>query len=268
LTYMLGIEALLLTLALFVTQNRLPTFGPFWLSFLLAFAFWAPILLLGVVALVIWNLLERFLFDPPDPYPFLILRLLDALALTRRARSDSDETAVPGIECRREIARSLETGARSIQSNPGPAAVIGGGIGSDVSASLAIRWRRVAAWLRELETRLMWPSADGLSDVEQKLSSALIAACSGDFAALGCEPPPRTARSWIQRNAVRVTLAALVLASAWLIPLALGHEIAGGAASTLRITLIITAVTALLAPEQALSDAATTVTSVTKGGGG
>jgi hypothetical protein len=67
--------------------------------------------------------------------------------------------------------------------------------------------------------------------------------------------------SW-RRLGPRLALTVALLASAFLLPVALSGSLSATAQDTMRVSLIITAVTALLTPAQALSEAASTVSTL------
>jgi hypothetical protein len=268
--YVVALESFVFTLAAVLwALNDLSDVSPFGQAFLAVSSVIAPGFLVFLLVFLVANLIRRWVAQPPDPFPYLVLGLVDAVSLAGKAAEHDDQIAgVPSIGRRRELARKLEDGARFIESNSGPAAPVGGGIGPEASAAVAARWRRVAAWLRELEAEVMWPSREALPDVHEKLLAGLIGACSGNWVQLDAEPPAIRVGTRLQRNAGRISLAAVVFASAWLIPAILGTAISAAGATTLRVTLIITAVTALLTPQGALHDAATTVASIAKPRGG
>jgi hypothetical protein len=84
-------------------------------------------------------------------------------------------------------------------------------------------------------------------------------ACAGNWAALEANVPEHTRVHWLRRFAPGLALATALLVSAWLIPLAFGNTLKAPSLTAVRVTLIITAVTALITPSSALSGAADSV---------
>ena len=205
---------------------------------------------------------------PADPYLILPLALLDTLVILRGVSAAGRESARRGaplnLDARRSIARRLEAPALSIERSSGLSPTLGPGLNPDALSALEARGQGVVAWLRQLERDIMWPSSDAPDDVYGRVLKGLVGVRLGDWSSLEVDLPHRGRTRWLRKFLPRVAVAGALGAAAWLLPLALQNVITATASDTLRV--VITAVSSLFAPAQALSDAANTVASAGKPG--
>jgi hypothetical protein len=165
------------------------------------------------------------------------------------------------VQLRREIARHLENAARKVRRDGIPGTRLEGGLSPDVQTALAARRDQVLGWLNQTEARILWPDPEAPAELQQRLISAIVNICRGDWTEFQSEPSTarisRVAR--IRRWLPRLALSSALLAAAWAIPTLLGDALSASAADTLRVSLTITGITALIAPTQALTDAVASV---------
>ena len=132
---------------------------------------------------------------------------------------------------------------------------ISGDISPHARAAALTRGGRVAAWLHQCETDVLWASPSAPDELEARLQTALVAACTGDWSQLELEAPDPTRVSGWRRLGPRVALTVALLGAAFLLPIAFAGSLSSTAQDTMRVSLIIASVTALVTPAQALSDA-------------
>jgi hypothetical protein len=212
----------------------------------------------------------------PDPFAVLILRLLAALTLIVQLRhAQVPEGDPPMVEAelgvsrdrypplpprqgpvwdlnvRTRIVRILDPAARAYEAyapSLGRRSLVAS---SEVSDIVADRARRVASWIRDVEVQVLWPSHRTPVLLERRLGDAIVRACAGEWQELQREPRASAPKSAARRALTRVPLAVALLAAAFVIPRSVGDE----TTTALRATLILAALSALISPEQAGSDA-------------
>jgi hypothetical protein len=133
-----------------------------------------------------------------------------------------------------------------------------------VQSALAASREKVLAWLRDTECQVLWPLPGAAEAIGQRLLTAIVGICLGDWSCVDGEPSaaPRSAR--LKRLLPRLGASAALLAVAWGVPALLGSALSDAAATTLRVSLTITALTALITPTEALNEAAQTVASASQ----
>ena len=111
----------------------------------------------------------------------------------------------------------------------------------------------------------LWPSGDYGYALMVTLARGFQDACACRWERLTADPSaePRP-KPWWLRVAPRAATCAALVAAAVLIPPALGHILSPAAGRTLTVALLVTALTALVTPTQALSAAASEVNSLVK----
>jgi hypothetical protein len=210
---------------------------------------------LGLLTAVAVESVSRLGSRPADPYPELLMGLLHALDSVRKALAKAERGCVLDTPTRVKVARRLEPPARAL-SGASLSPVLGAELSPEVIVALQSEGAKVAAWLRECQVQILWPSPDAAGAVQSKLAAGLLAATRGQWETIQADPKPAPAPSWGQRYLPRLALTLALLASAWLIPQLLGSAISAGARTTLTVTLAVTAFTALFAPSDAVSKVA------------
>lgn len=131
----------------------------------------------------------------------------------------------------------------------------------------------VATWLRKLQMEILTPSRAGLRHVRSELASGFVAAAYGDWATLRIkaelQPVKRPVARLAMRFLSRLPTVAVIVALAWFLPIWL--HLGNDAATTLRVGLLVPALLALLAPQDALLEAGKSIQGVISrpsGGGG
>lgn len=217
---------------------------------------------IALLLVVVVDVATRAVRPPDDPYPELLIGLLDALTALDHARAAAGPDQVLNAESRRAVAHALDRPAQVIAADASLYPPISTEISAHVRAAALTRGGQVAAWLQQCETDILWPSPSAPAEVKGRLLSALTAARAGLWERLElAEPEPARVSSW-RRLGPRLALTVALLASAFLLPAALSGSLSATAQDTMRVSLIITAVTALLTPAQALSEAASTVSTL------
>jgi hypothetical protein len=225
---------------------------------------------LGCLAAVIglWSAVAAQAFGalvrrPSDPYPELLLGLLEALHVLRLgqwvANRRHDKVLTGNERC--WVADALERPARALCTNASMCTRVEAEFSPGVAQSLTQEGRRVAAWLHQLQAQLLWPATDTGKAVEKKLVQGLIDACQAKWGALQADPHPEPERKpgRVVKMLPRVALSVALLAAAFLIPDLLSTSLSSGAQTTLTISLIVTALTALFAPSDAVSTVASDI---------
>jgi hypothetical protein len=217
---------------------------------------------IALLLVVLLDVAKRALRLPDDPYPELITGLLEALTALDRARSAMGDEHVLDAASRRAVARMLDRPARVIATDAALYPPISGDISPSARAAALARGGRVAAWLHRCETDVLWPSPSVPGELETRLRTAVMAACTGDWSQLELEAPDPTRVTTWQRLGPRAALTAALLGAAFLLPIAFAGSLSSTAQDTMRVSLIIASVTALVTPAQALSDATSTVSAL------
>lgn len=217
---------------------------------------------IALLLVVLLDVAERALRLPDDPYPELITGLLEALTAIEQARSAAGDDQVLDAGSRRAVARALDRPARVIATDAALYPPISGDISPQARVAALTRGGRVAAWLHECETDVLWPSPSAPAELQSRLRTALTAACTGDWSRLELDAPDPTRVSAWRRLGPRVALTVALLGAAFLLPIAFAGSLSSTAQDTMRVSLIIASVTALVTPAQALSDAASTVSTI------
>ena len=247
----LGLGSLIAVLTLSQEHNHLSTIAKLAVSSPLGLLA-AAIGLWSAIAVAAIRALTR---RPADPYPELLLGLLDAVQCLGRPDSWLKVGVVLPGSARCRIAETLEHPAQVMRANAAMRSQVGAGVSPEVAVALERKGARVAAWLGDLQTEILWPQPDGGEAVQQKLAKGLMDACAANWQALEAEPPPapnnRPARALTMLPRVALTLT--LLAAAFLVPDALGSTLSTAARATLTVSLIVAALSALLAPREAVS---------------
>lgn len=156
--------------------------------------------------------------------------------------------------------RTLDSAAQKVRAHGTLTARVGGA-SPELQATLAVRRDKVLGWLYQTASEAMWPTPDAAADVERGLLSAIAGICLGDWSSLDGELPATAPTDRLKRALPRLAVAAGLLAGAWIIPELLGKALSDSAVATLRVSLAITALSALLAPADALRETGKTVAS-------
>ncbi|HTU95503.1 MAG TPA: hypothetical protein VMF14_06650 [Solirubrobacteraceae bacterium] len=217
---------------------------------------------LALLFVVLLRVAEQALRLPDDPYPELITGLLEALTALGQARAGAQAGEVLDAASRRAVARTLDRPARVIAADAALYPPISGDIGAPARAAALTLGGRVAAWLHQCQTDALWPSPSAAAELETRLRTALIGACTGDWGQLELAAPDPTPVSAWRRLAPRAALTVALVGAAFLLPIAFAHSLSSTAQDTMRVSLIIAAVTALVTPAQALSDVSSAVSAI------
>jgi hypothetical protein len=225
---------------------------------------------LGCLAAVIglWTAVAAQAFGavvrrPSDPYPELLLGLLEALHLLRLgqwvANLRNDNVLTGNERC--WVADALERPARALRTNASMCTRVEAEFSPGVAQSLTQKGRRVAAWLHQLQEEVLWPAADTGRSVEEKLVRGLIDACQAKWTTLEADPHPEPEGkpNRVVKMLPRVALTVALVAAAFLIPDLLSKSLSSEAQTTLTVSLIVTALTALFAPSDAISTVASDI---------
>ena len=201
---------------------------------------------------------------PTDPYPDLVLGLLQALRMVRKGQEKAKERDVPVLtgETRCGVADCLERPARALVANASMCTPAEPQFSSGVALKLSQEAARVAAWLHGVQTQVLWPSDDAAAKaVERKLSDGLKAALTFNWQWLQGEPLPEPERTQgpLAIYGPRAALAVVLLAAAFGIPALLSSSLSAGARATLTVSLVVTAFTALFVPKDAVSTVASDI---------
>jgi hypothetical protein len=190
---------------------------------------------------------------PADPRSAAQLVLLHSAA-TMRSLGAKDRAGAPtDQERRKQVAVLLERAAGQIERTGTFAPWIGPSFGHCVKTTLASRSKAVAAGLRRLQIEALWPDGEG-PDIVACLEQSLIDSCFDCWSTLESVPTPARPRM-IRLIGLRALLSTTLLTTAWIVPEAFGHILSDTASNTLRLILIITAITSALAPRNTVATA-------------
>ena len=199
-----------------------------------------------------------------DPYLLLPLSLAEPFAELQTLSEPGGQataTAPLPVDSRRKLSLALEKAASDVRAYGTLAGRLGPGLGPDVQSALAARRESVLAWLRDTESQVLWPLPGAAEAIGQRLLTAVAGICMGDWSSVDGEPSAARRTSRLKALLPRLGVSAALLAVAWGVPALLGSALSDAAATTLRVSLTITALTALLTPTEALDEAARTVAS-------
>jgi hypothetical protein len=203
---------------------------------------------------------------PADPYPELIIALLDTYVL-QHGMFEYEELAVRS-RLRFELAGLLARPARAMLTDCAMTARFDQSFSPAVTAALAAEGAKVANWLHETQRLILSPSAADDHTACQRLGDGFLAASCQDWAAVqadapagapGAETGAAGKTDAVARWAPRIIVTVFLLVAAFLIPDLLGNTLTGAARTTLTVSLILTALTALATPSQAVSTVASNV---------
>jgi hypothetical protein len=203
----------------------------------------------------------RLVRGATEPWAYFITALLDAYDSSRRQSSLDDGTLelhydpVWSLDRRREIARILDRAAVRVERDADVTPRLTGRFAPETRDGLRNRGERVAAWLRQVENEILWPSPVVPWTVQSTLASGLAAACLGQWSMVEADPPANRVTSWLRRMLPRVALAAALIAVAWLVPSWLDSD----DDSAIQTTLVVAAISVLVGAPDALSQAVKSV---------
>jgi hypothetical protein len=214
---------------------------------------WCVLLFLIPLA-VLTDVLWYAVHWPADPRSVAQLALLHALSTLHPHLVRDISRSATNHERRKEAAILLERAAVEMERTGTLAPSIGESFGPRVKNTLALRSKAIASGLRQLQSDILWPE-DGVTDTVASLEQSLIDCCSGIWSSL--ESVPDTEQASVLRLIVmRALLSVALLAAAWLVPEVFSHLLSDTASNTLRLILIITAITSALAPRHTVATAA------------
>jgi hypothetical protein len=230
---------------------------------------------LGCLAVVVglWTAigvqaLGQLVRAPQDPYPEVITSLVEAcyLLLQHRASARVKEELVLRGPDRLAVASALERPSRALQVDSGMCARVDGALCSEVAGGLRQEGAKVSAWLRLRQHDVLIPKPDAGAEVLTTLKDGFVAACEARWKDLQAEPLAAitTQPNWLARMGPRIGVAIALLGAAFAIPAVLGKTLSPGAGTTLTVTLVITALTALAAPSTAVSSVASDIAGLVK----
>ncbi len=201
---------------------------------------------------------------PADPRSVAQLALLHALSTLQSHKGEGNRgRALTDHERRRAAAVLLERAANRVERAGTLAPSIGNPFGRSVKTTLAFRSKSVAAGFRRFQNEALWPE-ESTTDIVVSLEQGLIDSCSGVWSTLECAPSPDRA-SVTRLIAIRALVSATLVGIAWIAPVAFKHLLSDTASNTLRLILIITAITSALAPRHAIATAADLARALTEG---
>jgi hypothetical protein len=220
-------------------------------------------LLALVFGFLIWlglDILWQLGAVPEDPYPSLLVGMLEASGRLAEALKKAEDEPSEWNEARRKAAKPLERAARALATGAEFTPRLGAELNRDVISALREHGGRVAAWLRELQAQILWGPRSDVRKAQRKLARGLLNACEGNWQAIERKPRDIAPATWTSKALAflpRVLLAALLAGAALLVPHLFPANPA--AQAPLQVTLLGIAITALVTPGKALSDAATSV---------
>jgi hypothetical protein len=220
---------------------------------------------IGVWSAVAAQVVGQRVRRPTDPYPDLVLGLLDALGMVcegQRAAKERGEQVLSGEE-RCSVADCLERPARAVVANTSMCTPAEPQFSPGVALKLCQQGAQVAAWLHGVQAQVLWPTDDaGAEAVKTKLSDGLKAALSADWETLKAEAlpePKRKKQGPLATYGPRAALTVVLLGAAFGIPALLSSSLSASARATLTVSLVVTAFTALFAPQDAVSTVASDI---------
>ncbi|QTZ90731.1 hypothetical protein [Streptomyces auratus] len=202
----------------------------------------AVFLLVFIPFVVVLSAIKGWLVRPIlRRYDLLLLAMIDVCATTHRRRDTwFTDTA------RTEVARAIETAARTAEkAAPRPGLMAGT---RHVVRNDALR---LAAVIREHKKPILRASGPSSFDrVTESMWSGVVALIEDDWATLTAAAPPVTAATKLRRFASRIGPQTVLLGAAFAIPLIPAVAEAPAVASSVRVTLIVTAVLGLALPRE------------------
>ena len=192
-----------------------------------------------------------------EPWPHLVSALLDtyreAQTWAGSEATDYREARLWSIDRRRRIAAALEPAAARVARDADTTPRLRRKFAPETRDLLQVRGQRIAAWLRQAECDILWPSRKAELEYKAKIARGLAAACLGNWSELEADPPTQPARRWLRRMVPRVAVVAALIAAAVFLPGQL--DIDSEAQSDVRTILILAAVAALAGAGEAIPDA-------------
>lgn len=192
----------------------------------------------------------------------MLTGLLEALTAIDQARAATGADQVLDAGSRRSVARTLDRSARVIAGDAALYPPISGEISRAARAAAIARGERVAAWLHQCESDILWPSPSAADALEGRLQTGIWAACTGHWNQLELDAPEPTRMTAWRHLWPRVALTVALLGAAFLLPIAFAGSLSSTAQDTMRLSLILASVTALVTPAQALSDATSSISTI------
>ncbi|MEX2971648.1 hypothetical protein [Streptomyces sp. C184] len=211
------------------------------LSYALAGSLAVVFLLLVPFAVVI-SAIKGWLVRPIlRRYDLLLLAMIDVCATTHRRRDTwFTDTA------RTEVARAIETAARAAERAVLRPGLLAGN--RNVVRNDALRLATVIRQHKKPILRAGGPSS--FDRVTESMWSGVVALIEDDWATLTAAAPPVTAATRLRRFASRIGPQAVLLGAAFAIPLIPAVAEAPAVASSVRVTLIVTAILGLALPRE------------------
>lgn len=114
---------------------------------------------------------KRALRLPDDPYPELLIGLLEGLTALDHACAAAGENQVLDAGSRRAVARALDRPARAIAADAALYPPVSGDISPHACVAALTRGGQVAAWLHQCETDILWPSPSAPTELEGRLQT-------------------------------------------------------------------------------------------------
>jgi hypothetical protein len=214
----------------------------------------------GLVATALMTPVERavrLVRGGAEPWPRLVSALLDtyweAHTWMGSELTDYREAKLWSIDRRRRIAAALEPAAARVARDADTTPRLRRKFAPETRDLLRNRGQRIAAWLRQAECDILWPSRKAELEYQAKIAHGLAAACLGNWSELEADPPPQRARRWLRRMVPRVAVVAALIAAAVFLPGQL--DIDTEAQSDVRTILILAAVAALAGAGESIPDA-------------